>query len=91
MATLCILDGMALIYRAFYAFINNPMRNSTGLNTSAMFGFINTVVHLIGLFRSFPHFLIGLFVFLVLSCISCLYILEIDSYQLFLCDYSLPF
>ena len=30
------------------------------------------------LFRSFPHFLIGLFVFLVLSCISCLYILEID-------------
>ena len=47
MATLCILDGMALIYRAFYAFINNPMRNSAGLNTSAMFGFINTVVHLI--------------------------------------------
>ena len=30
------------------------------------------------LFRSFPHFLIGLFVFLVLSCMSCLYILEID-------------
>ena len=47
MAKLCILDGMALIYRAFYAFINNPMRNSSGLNTSAMFGFINTVVHLI--------------------------------------------
>ena len=30
------------------------------------------------LFRSFPHFLIGLFVFLVLSFMSCLYILEID-------------
>ena len=30
------------------------------------------------LFRSFPHFLIGLFVFLVLSCINCLYILEIN-------------
>ena len=28
------------------------------------------------LFRSFSHFLIGLFVFLVLSCMSCLYILE---------------
>ena len=28
------------------------------------------------LFRSFPHFLIGLFVFLVLSCLSCLYIFE---------------
>ena len=30
------------------------------------------------LFRSFPHFLIGLFVFLILSCMSCLYILEIN-------------
>ena len=30
------------------------------------------------LFRSFPHFLIGLFVFLVLSCKRCLYILEIN-------------
>ena len=29
--------------------------------------------------RSFPYFLIGLFVFLVLSCMSCLYILEINS------------
>ena len=31
-----------------------------------------------GLFRSFSHFLIGLFVFLVLSCMSCLYILEFN-------------
>ena len=30
------------------------------------------------LFRSFPHFLIGLFIFLVLSCTSSLYILEIN-------------
>ena len=30
------------------------------------------------LFRSFAHFLIRLFVFLVLSCMSCLYILEIN-------------
>ena len=30
------------------------------------------------LFRSFAHVLIGLFVFLVLSCMNCLYILEID-------------
>ena len=29
------------------------------------------------LFRSFPHFLIGLFVFLTLNCVSCLCILEI--------------
>ena len=30
------------------------------------------------LFRSFSYFLIGLFVFLVLSCMSCFYILEIN-------------
>ena len=30
------------------------------------------------MFRSFPHFLIGLFVSLALSCVSCLYILEIN-------------
>ena len=30
------------------------------------------------LFRSFSHFLIGLFVFLVLSCMNCLHILEIN-------------
>ena len=31
------------------------------------------------LFRSFSHFLIGLFVFLLLTCMSCLYILEINT------------
>ena len=30
------------------------------------------------LFRSFPHFFIGLFVFLAFSCMSCLYILEMN-------------
>ena len=35
------------------------------------------------LFRSFSHLLIGLFVSLVLSCMSCLYILEINLCQLF--------
>ena len=34
------------------------------------------------LFRSFPHCLIGLFVFLILSCMSCLYILEINPLSL---------
>ena len=33
------------------------------------------------LFRSFSHFLIGLFVFLALSCMSCLYILEINLWS----------
>ena len=35
------------------------------------------------LFRSFSHFLIGLFVFLALSCINCLYILEINPLSFF--------
>ena len=43
------------------------------------------------LFRSFSHFLIGLFVFLVLNCTSCLYILEINPMLLFHCYYFLPF
>ena len=33
------------------------------------------------LFRSFSHFLIGLFIFLALSYMSCLYILEINSFS----------
>ena len=33
------------------------------------------------LFRSFSHFLIGLFVFLVLSCMSCLYIFKINPFS----------
>ncbi len=45
--SLYILDGMALIYRAFYAFITSPMRRSDGLNTSAVFGLANTVLSLI--------------------------------------------
>jgi len=37
---LFLLDAYALIYRAYYAFINNPMKNSRGLNTSTTFGFV---------------------------------------------------
>ena len=44
------------------------------------------------LFRSFPHILIGLFVFLALSCMSCLYSLEINPLlSCFICYYFLPF
>ena len=35
------------------------------------------------LFRSFSHFLIGLFVFLILNCMSCLYIYKLILWQLF--------
>ena len=43
------------------------------------------------LFRSSSHFLIGLSVFLVLSCMSCLYILEINPVSVFSFAYFLPF
>jgi len=38
---LFIIDGFAMIYRYYFAFIKNPRINSRGLNTSAMFGFTN--------------------------------------------------
>ena len=44
---LFLLDAYALIYRAYFAFINNPRINSKGLDTSAIFGFTNTLVELI--------------------------------------------
>ena len=44
---LFLLDGMALIYRAFFAFSQNPRITSYGLNTNAMFGFVNTLLDVI--------------------------------------------
>lgn len=40
---LFLIDAYALIYRSYYAFIKNPRINSKGVNTSAIFGFINTL------------------------------------------------
>lgn len=40
---LFLLDAYALIFRAYYAFIKNPRVNSKGINTSAVFGFTNTL------------------------------------------------
>jgi DNA polymerase-1 len=44
---LFLLDAMALIYRAYFAFSKNPRKNSQGLNTSAMFGFTNTLFEIL--------------------------------------------
>jgi DNA polymerase-1 len=41
---LYLLDGMALIYRAHFAFIRAPIFNSKGQNTSCLFGFANTLL-----------------------------------------------
>ena len=40
---LLLIDAYALIYRSYYAFIKTPRMNSKGMNTSAIFGFINTL------------------------------------------------
>lgn len=39
MPKLFLIDAYALIFRSYYAFINRPMRNGAGLNTSPIFGF----------------------------------------------------
>ena len=44
---LFLLDALALIYRAYFAFSKSPRINSKGLNTSAMFGFTNTLLEVL--------------------------------------------
>lgn len=46
---LYLLDAYALIYRSYYAFINNPRITTTGINTSATFGFCNFLLELMEL------------------------------------------
>ena len=45
--TLYLLDAMALAYRAHFIFINRPLINSRGFNTSATYGFTSALVKLI--------------------------------------------
>ncbi|SHM65226.1 DNA polymerase I [Cyclobacterium lianum] len=44
---LFLLDAMALIYRAHFAFSKNPRINSKGLNTGVMLGFTNTLLEVL--------------------------------------------
>ena len=44
---LFLLDGMALIYRAYFALTGNPRITSGGFNTSAIFGYTNTLINLL--------------------------------------------
>jgi DNA polymerase-1 len=45
--TLFLVDGSAIFYRAYFAFIRNPLINSKGENTSATFGFVNSLLKII--------------------------------------------
>ncbi len=49
MKKLFLIDAYALIYRSYFAFINNPRINSKGMNTSAVFGFVNTIEQILKL------------------------------------------
>lgn len=44
---LFLLDAMALIYRSYYAFINNPRITTKGVNVSALYGFNTTLLDII--------------------------------------------
>jgi DNA polymerase-1 len=44
---LFLLDGMALAYRAHFAFIRRPILTSKGMNTSALYGFTQTILDII--------------------------------------------
>jgi DNA polymerase I len=44
---LYLLDGMALAYRAYFAFIGRPLINSKGLNTSAIYGFVTALMKIL--------------------------------------------
>jgi len=45
--TLYLIDGHALVYRSHYAFIRRPLINSKGINTSAISGFVRTLLEII--------------------------------------------
>ena len=44
---LFLLDAYALIFRGYYAFIKNPRINSKGMDTSAIMGFMNSLMDVI--------------------------------------------
>src|SRR2546426_8271641 len=44
---LFLLDGMALVYRAHFAFISRPIVTSKGVNSSALYGFTQTLLDIL--------------------------------------------
>ena len=44
---LFLIDAMAMIYRAYFAMISHPLINSKGKNTSAVFGFFNSLIKIL--------------------------------------------
>src|SRR5215468_3292981 len=44
---LFLLDGMALVYRAHFALMSRPIFTSTGVNSSALYGFTQTLLEIL--------------------------------------------
>ncbi len=44
---LFLIDAYSLIFRSYYVFIRNPRMNSKGMNTSAVFGFLNSLLDIL--------------------------------------------
>jgi len=47
LSPLYLIDAYGLIYRSYFAFLTRPLRNNTGKNVSALFGFARTIVSLL--------------------------------------------
>jgi DNA polymerase-1 len=47
LAPLYLIDAYGLIYRSYFAFLTRPLRNNSGKNVSALFGFARTVISLL--------------------------------------------
>ena len=56
---LFLIDGYAMLYRSHFALIRNPLINSKGMHTSALFGFTNQVLKLIR--KEKPDYLMAAF------------------------------
>ena len=53
---LFIIDGYGQIYRSYFAFMNNPLKDKEGNNVSAVYGFFNTIMSLIRQYK--PQYLV---------------------------------
>ena len=56
---LYVLDGYSLVFRSYFAFIRNPLRNPRGENSSALFGFVRTLATMFDS-RDIQRFLVAL-------------------------------
>ena len=54
--SLFLIDGHALAYRSYFAFIKRPLVNSKGEETSAVFGFIKTILLMFFFIKKKPFY-----------------------------------